>query len=416
MRVRNSNRIELIVHYAAFVFKSATLVIFLPLADFFATDDELKFTALLLNIMYLIIAVEFGFSIQISKVIGDNTSTDGTRHNVKNIAKIASKIFIILALISLLIAIIFYVFNLHHFESVENSIEIYAFAIIVFTFQLYFTKSYALSMGTTFLKTVKIIEACIFCCALTALILNLVVFKNWLLHLHIFLLSSILRSLLLSLLEVKIVKNSPSTNNEKISLKEFLGRSSEIGFSSVSTQFLVNILLSKVYHFWDTNISNDINIVARIIQGIIVAIRQITDLRFFQTSRDLPESCNKRMSIVRDNVQFGLFAIFMSSIVAVCGFHVFKFMNDANYQLLLSELILWCFLLAALFGCGLIAQQLLLINIIIHRYIFVINIFAIISIFYFKFSISVFVISLLYPLLLILLYVTSYRFTLEQKV
>lgn len=88
----NNKSKEVLYHYSSFVLKSATLVMLLPVAEIFASPFELKLTAILLNMMYLILAVEFGFSIQISRVVGDHTDENGIRNNIEKISNISSRV------------------------------------------------------------------------------------------------------------------------------------------------------------------------------------------------------------------------------------------------------------------------------------------------------------------------------------
>lgn len=409
MPVYINKKIELVLHYTAFSFKSVNLALFLPFAGLISSGEQLMFTSLILSLMYIVLAAEFGFSIQIAKIVGDNTDRIGNRYNIKDISKITSKIFAFLVAVGFAVSTIYYQMNESNLMLVDNHMALYAFSVLVFLLQLFSTKSYALSMSTEFLKYVKLIETCVFASSLFLLFLNLIIFKSWITHLSIFLTASFSRSILLYLLERRIMNSSKKSNGKHISLKLFLYQSSEIGLSSLSTQILLNTLLSKVYQISNINIGNDINMLARITQGAIIAVRQVTDLRFFQTSRDLPSKHHMRQKIVKNNIFWGLLSIFVSSLIILFLFHAFKSFNDVNYELVLVDIFKWFFLLSSIFGCGLVAQQLLLIDIISHRYIAATNVLAFSSIFYVDLQAVVIFICVLYGIILAYLTLTARR-------
>ena len=407
MPVYIDKKIELVLHYTAFSFKSVNLALFLPFAGLISSSEQLMFTSLILSLMYIILAAEFGFSIQISKFVGDNTDRFGNRHSINVISKITSKIFAFLVVCGLAFSTLYYKMNEPNLMLVDNHAALYALSVLVFLLQLFTIKSYALSMSTEFLKYVKLIETCVFASSLFLLFLNLAISKSWITHLSIFLTASFSRSILLYLLERRIINSSIKSNAKHVSVKQFLSQSSEIGLSSLSTQILINTLLSKVYQSSNVNIGNDINLLARITQGAIVAVRQVTDLRFFQTSRDLLPNDHMRQKIVKNNIFWGLLSIFATSVLILFLFHAFKSVNDVNYELFTVDLFAWIFLLSSIFGCGLVAQQLLLIDIIAHRYIAATNVLAFSSIFYADLQAAVIFICALYGGMLAYLTLTA---------
>ena len=145
MNNTNNKSREILYHYISFFLKSATLVMFLPIAEIFASPFELKFTAILLNVMYLILAVEFGFSIQISKVVGDHTDETGIRNNIQRISSISSRVFLVLVFISFTVSMLYFIVY-PMILYVDNANVILIISIIIFNLQLFSTKSYALCM------------------------------------------------------------------------------------------------------------------------------------------------------------------------------------------------------------------------------------------------------------------------------
>ena len=64
----------------------------LPASELFADQTQIKFTAYLFNIMYIVLAAELGFSINISKLVGDNSDKQGKVCNLIIISKLGRNI------------------------------------------------------------------------------------------------------------------------------------------------------------------------------------------------------------------------------------------------------------------------------------------------------------------------------------
>ena len=103
-----------------------------------------------------------------------------------------------------------------HSDQLMYGLKFIYLASIVFVFQLYANKSYAIVMGTVYLSNLKIVESLIFFIIFTALVLNAFVFQNWNLHIVLFLVSSFLRSVALILLE-NFVHRHLAIGSKKIS-------------------------------------------------------------------------------------------------------------------------------------------------------------------------------------------------------
>ena len=381
MRKINNNYKEVLPHYISFVLKSATLVMFLPVAEIFANPYELKFTALLLNMMYLILAIEFGFSIQISRVVGDHTDEKGVRNNIQKISKISSRIFLVLVLISLLVSIIYFIFNYKHLVYIEDAKIIFIIAISIFNLQLYSTKSYALCMGTVFLQNVKKMEAILYFFAFCVYFMNVYNFKSWHLHISIFLCVSVMRSISLFMIERRMKNISPNENNQIVDVKQFVHESYRIGFATAATQLFINTFLSKIYQISDVRTANDMNIAARLIQGVIIGTRQFTDLRFYQTSRDILRTSNLRLKILKKNLFYGVLLIFILAFISSYSLHQIKLNNSEYYALLFEQTAFLAIIFSVIYSIGLVSQQLLLVNVFIHLTIGVVHLIALLGLF-----------------------------------
>lgn len=373
--VKNKSK-EAIYHYISFVLKSATLVMLLPVAEIFSSPFELKLTAILLNMMYLILAVEFGFSIQISRVVGDHTDENGIRNNIEKISNISSRVFLLLVSISFTASMIYFYNIYNDFTYVNNASLILFISILIFNLQLFSTKSYALCMGTTYLITVKRMEAFLYFAAFLTYFLNSVYFQNWQIHLVIFLSVSVIRSFSLLAIERHMKNNSTNEDNQTIDVKRFLQESYRIGLATAATQLFLNTFLSKIYDVSDVRTANDINIVARLTQGVIIATRQFTDLRFYQISRDISQQSNLRLNIIKNNMYVGISSIFALALSSSYIFHQIKLNYSQLYSLSFEEIAYFVIILSFIYSIGLVSQQLLLINIFIHVGISVAHIVA----------------------------------------
>ena len=107
---------------------------------------------------------------------------------------------------------------------------------------------------------------------------------------------------------------------------------------------------------------------------MIIATRQLTDLRFYQTSRDSSQKSNLRLNIIKNNIYIGISAIFVLAFIASYIVHQIKINYDELYSLSFEKIAYLVIILSVVYSIGLVSQQLLLINIFIHFSIFVVHI------------------------------------------
>lgn len=404
-----SNINEAYYQYASFTLKTATLILFLPLAERISTDVELQFTALLLNIMYLLLSAEFGFSIQISKAVGDHTDQHGTRNNFKTISRMSGKIFLILCVLASIFSIAFYLYFLNRDPSLRSFSVIYFFAVFVFIIQLYANKSYAIIMGTSFLKRLKLGETFIFLITLIVLAVNYLEFLNWELHVAAFLAGSLARSLMLFLLESHLLSMPQHSNGNKIHAKELIFGSAKVGVASVSTQLVINSVLTQTYSLFDLRTANEINIFSRIIQGVIIFVRQLTDLKFFQILRNTTPNSKHRYKGMITSLGIGLPLLIFCSFLASLVYSPVKSYLFETPTLIFTIYFQFWLLLVCININGLLSQQLLLNGKSIHIFITVGNIWILLFLFFSDVKHVTGWISISLVLLTVFIFIASWR-------
>ena len=388
----------------------------LPASELFADQTQIKFTAYLFNIMYIVLAAELGFSINISKLVGDNSDKQGKVCNLIIISKLGRNIFGFLCLFAVLIATFFYFNKIHSDQLMYEFKNLYYLASIVFVFQLYANKSYAIVMGTVYLSNLKIVESLIFFIIFTALVLNAFVFQNWNLHIVLFLVSSFLRSVALILLENFVHRHLAIGSKKNIQQRQLVFDSLKVGFSSLASQIFINMALSMAYNFLNIREANGLNVFARLCQGSLILVRQLTDLRFFQVSRDTDFGSKVRSKKVRKNLLIGLLGLVCISFICLVVYFYFKSNDPFFDQTSIKIIITFWLLLLAMNICGLTLQQFMLFENFYHNFI---TFFSLVCLFVMAIAQSKFLFAyfaIFYLFIALVLVVTFYIQTSERKI